>query len=242
MLKACLRSLSEQEIPDHVQLTIVVVETTPRAVARRLSGRRYGTARRLSWFMATSLRSAFPAPNWSIDLALEHGPDWVGFIDDDEVAAPDWIASFATATATVDADVLQGPVEVKYPPECSRLIQKEAKRKPTGTRLGSAYTNNALMRASIVSRKGLALRFDETMRFTGGSDAEFFSRAAARGAVIRWVDEAVVTESVPMERLTLRWQLERARRTGANRVSSASAMTASRARSHGASLTASPRG
>ena len=74
------------------------------------------------------------------------------------------------------------------------------------------------MRSSLVRADGLALRFDEAMRFTGGSDSDFFSRAVARGAIIRWVDEAVVKEIVPEERLSLRWNLERARRSGANKV------------------------
>src|SRR5690606_30490612 len=39
---------------------------------------------------------------------------------------------------------------------------------------------------------------------------------ADRGAVIRWVDDAIVREAVPAERLTLRWQLQRIRRVAAN--------------------------
>jgi succinoglycan biosynthesis protein ExoM len=219
MLKDCLRSLMVQETPSQVRLTVVVVENDAESRCRSLVEEmaRQPGAPRIVYGHEAEIGIPF-ARNRSLDLALEHDADWIGFIDDDEIASPDWIAKLAAAAARLDADVLQGPVEAIYPPQASRLLQKAAKRRPTGTRRCTAYTNNTLMRASIARKQGLGLRFDEAMRFTGGSDVEFFSRAVAHGAVIRWVDEAVVSESVPMARLTLRWQLERARRTGANRA------------------------
>ena len=219
MLKACLDSLIAQEMPTSVHLTVVVVENDAESRCRLLVEQMALAAGAPQLVYGHEPAVGIPyARNRSVELALKLDPDWIGFIDDDEIAAPAWIAKFAAATASLDADVLQGPVVAIYPPGAPRLVQKEAKRRPTGTRLDTAYTNNTLVRASIVREDGLALRFDEAMRFTGGSDAEFFFRAAARGAVIRWVDEAVVTERVPLERLTLRWQLARARRTGANRA------------------------
>jgi succinoglycan biosynthesis protein ExoM len=217
MLKDCLRSLMVQQTPSHVRLTIVVVENDEESRCRWLveeMARQHG-APRIVYGHEPEIGIPF-ARNRSLELALEHDADWIGFIDDDEIASPDWIAKLVAAAAALDADVLQGPVEAIYPPQTSHLVQKAAKRRPTGSSRGTAYTNNTLMRASIARKEGLGLRFDEAMRFTGGSDVEFFSRAVAHGAVIRWVDEAVVSESVPMARLTLRWQLERARRTGAN--------------------------
>jgi succinoglycan biosynthesis protein ExoM len=218
MLRRCLDSLIVQEVPASLRLTIVVVENDIESGCRVLVEQ--VASRAGSTVMAYGHEPTIGIPyarNRSVQLALRYSPDWIAFIDDDEIAAPDWLAKLAAATSMLDADVLQGPVVAKYPPKASPFVQKEAKRRPTGTRLDTAYTNNTLMRVSIVRDDGLALRFDETMRFSGGSDAEFFFRAAARGAVIRWVDEAVVTELVPMERLTLAWQLARARRTGANR-------------------------
>jgi succinoglycan biosynthesis protein ExoM len=122
------------------------------------------------------------------------------------------------------ADVLAGPVvEVDAR---SGAVLRDHKRRPTGARLKTAKTNNTLMRAAIASAEGLGLRFDERLRFTGGSDVEFFQRANEQGAVICWTAEAVVSASVPEERLTLRWRCERERRVGAN-------WSVSRINSHG---------
>jgi succinoglycan biosynthesis protein ExoM len=72
------------------------------------------------------------------------------------------------------------------------------------------------MRSHLVRADGLALRFDEAMRFTGGSDSDFFFRAADHGAVIRWVDDAWVREVVGPSRISINWEWMRALRVAAN--------------------------
>ena len=51
---------------------------------------------------------------------------------------------------------------------------------------------------------------------SGGEDTEFFAYLGSRGAVMVWCDEAIATEKVPPERLTLRWLLRRNYRVGLN--------------------------
>jgi succinoglycan biosynthesis protein ExoM len=159
------------------------------------------------------------ARNRALELALQQDPDWIGFIDDDEVASRTWIAHFAKAAKSVQCDVFQGPVEYRYPtstPEWMPLPTR--KHQPTGRLLRTAATSNTFMRARVARPDGLGLRFNEAMRFTGGSDNEYFFRAADLGARVCWMDEAVVYESVPENRITLRWQLDRSQRVAANSV------------------------
>jgi succinoglycan biosynthesis protein ExoM len=158
------------------------------------------------------------ARNRTLDLALELGADWIAFIDDDEYAPPSWIALLVAAAKTLKADVVHGPVD-QFSAETEELVPvKERKCHPTGLRLKTAATNNTLMRAHIAAPDGMGLRFNEEMRFTGGSDSHYFYLAADRGAEIRWVEDAPVVEYVPAERLTLRWRLQRERRVAANKM------------------------
>ena len=225
MLRVCLGSLIRQQLPNDVLLSIIVVENHARDSCREIVNELAGQPNAPPVIYAHEPRLGIPiARNRTLDLALDHKPDWIAFIDDDEVVEPGWLASFAQAARTVAADVLQGPVDRADEFGESTLARhvrmtKERKRKPTGTRLKVAATNNTMMRALIASPDGWGLRFDETMRFTGGSDGEFFARATGRGAAIAWVDEAIVRENWPVERLALGWQLQRERRVAANGMS-----------------------
>jgi succinoglycan biosynthesis protein ExoM len=220
MLRACLEAITAQKLPKELSLAIVVIENDefPRAAPlvselSQLSG--------IPIHYAHEPRLGIPiARNCALEIALKHCPDWIGFIDDDETAGPNWLANFFEAANSLDCDVLQGPVESLYP-ELPPSWMKTAGRRhqPTGRELRTAATSNTFMRARVVCPEGLALRFNEAMRFTGGSDNEFFFRAADLGARICWSDDTLVYENVPRIRLTLRWQLSRAMRVASNTVS-----------------------
>jgi succinoglycan biosynthesis protein ExoM len=212
MLKDCLQSLVAQRVPDGVSLSIAVVENNETAACRHIVeeiAARPG-APRIDYKHEPRLGIPI-ARNRGLEMALAQGADWIGFIDDDEVADPEWISCLEAASRTLNADVLQGPVE--------RINETGAPVRPrlhreTGFALETAGTNNTLMRARLVQPDGMGLRFNEERRFTGGTDIEFFGKAYQLGASIQWVDDAVVRELVPAERLTLRWRLKRARQTG----------------------------
>lgn len=213
-LAACLRSLLNQQLPAETSLSVVVVENDDAPHSRPIVediASRHG----VPVVYAHEPRLGIPmARNRALDLAIELKPDWIGFIDDDEVASADWLATFLSAADTLQCDVMEGPVDYRYSTSAPTWIDRDLERRrriPTGTRRRSAATSNTLMRARIAEPDGMGLRFNEAMAFTGGEDSEFFHRAADRGAVIRWVDEAVVSSEVPAVRTTVRWQIERCR-------------------------------
>lgn len=77
----------------------------------------------------------------------------------------------------------------------------------SGTRVEFGGTGNALVKASAVRGK---LAFDPRYGLSGGEDTDFFYRMWRSGALMVWCQEALLTECVSEERLTIRWLLRRA--------------------------------
>ncbi len=82
-------------------------------------------------------------------------------------------------------------------------------RFPTGTVIGwgDARCGNVLMSRSLV--RGVPA-FDPEFAKTGGEDSLYFARALKMGFRLVWCDEAIVSETVPASRMTVRWLLRRA--------------------------------
>lgn len=212
MLQACLASVAQLDIPEDCAFHVVVVENGESESVRDIVTMALGGHDRLTFSYA--LEPVLGGPfvrNHSVELALESKPNWIGFVDDDETVPPDWLQAFVQAAQTMDADVFYGPVQ-------SVPIQKPPawyKQKPLnpnemrGRKLSYAGTGNTLVRASWFDGRRMALRFDKSYRHTGGADEELFSRLLENGGVIRFVDDAIIRETVPAERLTMRWQFRR---------------------------------
>jgi succinoglycan biosynthesis protein ExoM len=149
-------------------------------------------------------------------LAESAGDDLLVFIDDDEWPQPGWlVALVATYTPTTPAAVV-GPVESEFVVEPSSWVKAgrffDRRRLPTGTEIGTAASNNLLLNLHQVRDHGLI--FDERFGLSGGSDTLFSHQLVARGGRIIWCAEAMVVDQVPASRVTARWVLLRALRSG----------------------------
>lgn len=156
------------------------------------------------------------ARNAALDT-VPPGMDFVCFVDDDEIPPVDWLQQLLTTQSRTGAGAVLGPVVPVFPPdaECSWLVRSgmlTRRRNPDGTRIYYGATNNMLVSWPFIHDHGL--RFDERMRFTGGSDFRFFRQALDRGLAIHWSDAAVIEEVFPPDRLRLSWALARQFRTG----------------------------
>lgn len=217
LLETCLSSVIAQMPQNGVHIEIAVIENndvlTCNEITERLS-RASGVP--IHAVLEPELGIPF-ARNACARFAVENDFDWLLYIDDDEVAGPDWLATMIAASKTYEADVLFGRVAPMYPEGSPTwMAPPSVNKRPTGTVLKDAEGHNTLIRTKVFRSEGLGLRYDTAMRFTGGSDTDFFSRVYAAGGRIIWVGDAVVEENVPASRMTVRWQLHRTFRVSVN--------------------------
>ncbi|MGH1352243.1 MAG: glycosyltransferase family 2 protein [Methyloligellaceae bacterium] len=215
MLLNCLASINKIDVPSDWSLEVVVIDNEPA-----LSSKKKDIDVNFELFYRHEPIRGIPnARNNAINFALERRAEVLGFIDDDETVSNNWLQSMLTTFEKYECDVVQGPVKHKF--EWKRpfwLSDPSDKERETGTQLNTAATNNVSLNCQLIapSPHGLNLRFDEDLRFTGGSDTAFFYKATDLGATIVWSNEPVVTESIPVSRATMLWHLRRVCRTEAN--------------------------
>lgn len=152
--------------------------------------------------------------NLAVQLARDAG--YIAFIDDDEVAAKDWLDQLLSAMCNYKADVVSGPVLPKFETDPERWIVQgrffERGRHPSGTEIAYGRTGNV-----IISQKWFSpteVPFDESLNLTGGEDTLFFWKIHQKGAKFVWADVAIVHEFVPPQRATMKFIVARAKRLG----------------------------
>ena len=214
-LNALLESLSSVIVPPGYDCKFVVVDNdshgSSRGVVNDFRGRLPGE---LIYDVEPHRGIPF-ARNRAIRAA--GSVDWVAFVDDDEVVEPEWLDALIGAALQYGADVATGPVLPVFatiPPtwvSAGRFFERE--RHATGTHVAWARTSNALV-ASRLLPPAESGPFSEAMRNNGGDDTHFFQRVRLAGGRMVWADDAVVHETIPSSRVSIRWLLRRAYRRG----------------------------
>lgn len=216
MLSRCLWSLTGQSVQPNLELIIVVIDNSEQpverdAVANIAASSNFGIC------YEHEPRAGIPiARNAALGAALRNNPDWIAFIDDDEIAPSLWIETLHDAALRYSADVMNGAVErLETADEAQRAAHdwRPCQASERIKRIDTAPTSNVLFKTKLV-RPPLALRFDEAMRF-GGSDNEFFMRAHQAGLILLATTGAKVFEEFPVSRVTRRSEAMRAFRVGA---------------------------
>jgi len=199
MLRRCLASLRAQRFEAaHFQMKLILVDNNPEPSARSICEDVWGDES--PGDLVHCPRPGIPmARNTALDAALRAGADYIAFLDDDEVAPPHWLESLWQAMEESGADAIQGGVR-----ELSAEDETIASDAPPDGRVSwesseSLATCNVLFKVRLVEPP-LALRFDETMQSTGGSDREFFMRAHKRGAKLLRVHGIDVFEDIHEDR------------------------------------------
>lgn len=217
LLRNCLESVCRQDVPDGITMDIVVVENDSENKSAWVADK---VAAEFGQVIHYVLEPELGLPyvrNRCGTFAADNGYDWVLYIDDDEVAHPGWFATLMAAMQQYEADVYYARVIYSYLPETPKwMIPESENKRATGTYLKKAEGHNTLVHTRIFREDGFGLRFDGTMRFTGGSDTDFFTRVHDAGGKIVWIAEAIVEELVPANRMTLSWQLSRTFRVATN--------------------------
>ena len=207
-----LSSIAAQEIPDGIDVKVVVVDND---------------ADRSAEAFITELASAYPFPLHYVHeprrgipygrntaVAASGDVDFIAFLDDDEYAPPTWLGELLRVQAAHRADVVEGPALPDYEDGVPSWVIRgrffERPRYETGAVRPSATTSNVLF-ARHVHDIG---PFAEWMGLTGGDDTHFFTRARLEGCKIVWADDATVHEVIPVSRANARWLVRRQFRRG----------------------------
>jgi succinoglycan biosynthesis protein ExoM len=150
------------------------------------------------------------APAQNISVARNAALDavttrWIAFFDDDERAAPGWLASLYGARQ--GANVVFGSCVAIFPdhtPAWIRMADYHSNPVPDARRpINTGYTSNVLIDLDFLRRH--RLRFDLTLGRSGGEDSILFHAMFRAGGILRYAPAAVVYEDVVPSRISLAW-------------------------------------
>jgi hypothetical protein len=142
------------------------------------------------------------------------GAPLIAFLDDDEAAAPVWLARLIAAREALDCDVVFGPIRGRVPEgtgwTTTYLEVFFGRQGPAQTQaIDHAYGcgNSLMLRATALPG---AAPFDPKTDQSGGEDDALFSALSQRGGTFGWAADAWVDEFAPPHRATLKYALTRA--------------------------------
>jgi len=197
LLDKLLQSLEMQVLPLDVHMQIIVVDNDPHKTAEPVF-HKFKKSSRFSLYYYIQ-----PIQNISItrNIAVENADgDYMLFIDDDEIASPQWVDHLLKTLKTFNADGVFGPVM----PEFNGVTPKWVKQlyfntvSNTGVKAESKWTGNCIIKASLL--KKMKEPFDPRYGMTGGEDTHLFDRLEKQGAHFVYCKEAVVFEYWPAAR------------------------------------------
>jgi len=208
-----IRSVLAQEGICHRTIEIVVVDDDPEWSAEAIVEAIAASAPHPVYYVRLGAQNVAAARNACLEAARG---SWIAFIDDDEIAEPDWLSHLVAAQMAHGADVVKGFVRAVYPPGTPDWVKiadpYTRDYGPTGARPKMLATGNVLFLREVVERHHM--RFNTAFGRSGGEDTEFFRRLRATGLKIVASREAVVNEIVPESRITRAYLVSRHRRMG----------------------------
>jgi succinoglycan biosynthesis protein ExoM len=140
------------------------------------------------------------ARNQSIKRALEQSPEYLVFVDDDEVPEPGWLGHLVGSIEMTGADIATGPVHANFlaPPPPWVVKGQFFVRGP------DIATGNLVLRRSCLPNDPNQW-FNPKLNFLGAEDEELLKRLMANGARYAPAEKAIVREFVPASRLRRRY-------------------------------------
>ncbi|HEX4111580.1 MAG TPA: glycosyltransferase family 2 protein [Stellaceae bacterium] len=212
-LRRAVRSVLAQRGVDPAAIEILVVDNSAEGAARSVVDALTVEARQAG-YLVRYIHEARPGIAQARNAGIRNaGADLIAYIDDDEEAAPDWLASMLAALDKFAADAVGGPVlpifEDGRPaddPFWSWIYDNDEKV-PSGSTYRATGSGNCLFYKSRCCPTDQA--FDPALGLTGGSDTLFFHNLAQSGRRVLWCAEGIVHEYVPLARTQLAYGLRR---------------------------------
>jgi glycosyltransferase involved in cell wall biosynthesis len=218
-LRRTLQSLADQRT--RRRFAVVIVENDAMGCAGAPVAAEFLRAGRLQGLCMIEPRQGnCQAINAAFETALATFPAarHLLMIDDDELAAPDWLEQMVSAAETTDAEIVGGPVFPDFDDATQRGLGRHPAFRPAYDASGPVPViygcGNCLIRRTVFVQL-TDPAFDLRFNFLGGGDTDFFVRCRQAGMKFHWAANAVITETVPPNRTGLRWLALRGLRIGA---------------------------
>jgi succinoglycan biosynthesis protein ExoM len=210
-VRATIESVAAQILPNSVRMEVIVVDNDSSPSAQNLVGEcRKSTGLDLSYLHAPG-RNISIARNAAMEAASTR---WLAFIDDDELASPDWLAELCAARK--EGVVVFGPSYAIYRDDMPAWMRRgDYHSNGILTQRGAimtGYTSNVLFNLDFV--RSHSLHFDVALGRSGGEDSIFFHAIYHLGGELKYAPNAIVYEKVAPSRAKFGWIVKRKFRTG----------------------------
>lgn len=206
LLRKAIESVRGQVGIDHSSFEILVVDNAEGATASSVCAIFADGLPHIRYVHVEGMGPSYPRNR----AVREARGKVLVFLDDDEVASPDWLSALLNAMDEVEADAVFGAVVPEFeaaPEHILEFAKNLFTRNLSVPNLGSACSHYARLgtgnSAFIVAH---CFHTDEPFSTElsefGGEDVDFLRRLVRSGRSLVWVPGAIVTEFVPASRLT----------------------------------------
>ncbi|MEM6534018.1 MAG: glycosyltransferase family 2 protein [Pseudomonadota bacterium] len=208
-----ITSIDAQDTPPGVSISIIVADNDETPSAKDLIDTLASDIDTPITYVHAPARNISIARNACLDTAKG---DWVAFLDDDEVAPPNWLSDLLARAQQGPFNVVFGTARAQYDAGTPAwIIAQDYHSNVPETRGGvvqTGHTCNAMIERAHPLIVNERFRLDKGR--TGGEDTEFFFRLWRKGAKLGISDKATVYEPVDPKRLSFKWIMTRKYRSG----------------------------
>ena len=206
-----LASLAKQSLPEGWVMRIIVADNDDAPSAQTAIEKAFTDHGIDGLYIHAPAQNISVARNACLDAIAA---PLAAFIDDDEIARPDWLKNLINRLKATSAGVVFGRVQAVYGADAPRwAVNGDLHSIRAFFRSGvieGGYTCNVIFRRDAVGD----LRFDPAFGRTGGEDTSFFGALTRNGVFMAYAANAVLDEPVPASRVNLGWLTRRAFRSG----------------------------
>jgi len=219
-LERLLYSIASQEMPDNVDVSVVVADNEGND----------GAGLKVVGLTESKFRSlkieAFPVldrglthvRNFILNLAFKQRKcDALIMVDDDEYVGDSWLLNLVNCWRQSGSVIVGGRVIadfVEQRPEWTKGQSLYWDRKKSSGRVNLIHGSGNCLISKDMFRLGDFL-FDHRFSLSGGEDKDFFTRIKLAGGDFFYCNEAIVYEVIDSSRSTKSWAYKRAFRIGA---------------------------
>jgi len=213
LLRKLLHSILSQNLPDGISLQVIVVDNDEKESAKKVVEEFSNTEEIAFEYFVQPIKNISLTRNIAVQNSRG---EYLFFIDDDEWAEKDWIKYHLVNLRYYNADASFGCVNPVFSEETPAWIRLNSvfdkKCPPTGSITASTRTSNCCVKSEWIKIENGP--FDPRYGITGGEDTHLFERLRRRGAKLISSREAIVYETIPVERTKIKWMLKKSYQTG----------------------------